>query len=113
MSEYFPYSCRSVSMVDVMPRLAPVGQTADFAIVQVYSSKTLTTQYLYNKYIKAARVSYGAGTKKVSEDTGLIRYLLRHQHTTPFEMVEFKFHCVMRIFLFLSCFVFVVCLFRP
>jgi thymidylate synthase (FAD) len=37
----------------------------------------------------------------VSEDTGLIRYLLRHQHTTPFEMVEFKFHCVMHILIFL------------
>ncbi len=42
--------------------------------------------------VQAARVSYGAGTKKVSEDRGLIRYLLRHQHTTPFEMCEIKFH---------------------
>jgi thymidylate synthase (FAD) len=98
--------------------MAPVGQTADFSIVQ------------------AARVSYGAGTKKVNEDTGLIRYLMRHKHSSillvcfnlvlhsvnflwfglfrcvnlilvniislthaaPFEMVEFKFHCVMPIF---------------
>ena len=36
--------------------------------------------------VQAARVSYGAGTKKVSDDRGLIRYLLRHRHTTPFEM---------------------------
>ncbi len=47
---------------------------------------------------QAARVSYGAETKKVSTDEGLIRYLLRHRHTTPFEMVEFKFHCKMPIF---------------
>jgi len=70
-----------VALVDVMPRLAPAGQTADSAIVQ------------------AARVSYGAGTKKVNEDRGLIRYLLRHRHTTPFEMVEFKFHVAMPIFI--------------
>ena len=42
--------------------------------------------------VQAARVSYGAGTKKVSQDKGLIRYLLRHQHTTPFEMCEIKLH---------------------
>ena len=69
-----------VALVDSMPRLVPEGQTADSAIVQ------------------AARVSYGAGTKKVNEDRGLIRYLLRHRHTTPFEMVEFKFHIAMPIF---------------
>src|SRR5713101_4001398 len=70
-----------VALLDVMPRFAPVGKTADFAIVQ------------------AARVSYGAGTKQVNEDRGLIRYLARHRHTTPFEMVEFKFHHVMPIFI--------------
>ena len=48
--------------------------------------------------VQAARVSYGKGTKKVSEDRGLIRYLVRHSHTTPLEMVEFKFHCKMPIF---------------
>ena len=42
--------------------------------------------------VQAARVSYGKGTKKVNEDKGLIRYLLRHHHTTPFEMCEIKFH---------------------
>ncbi|MGP1309774.1 MAG: FAD-dependent thymidylate synthase, partial [Phycisphaerales bacterium] len=68
------------ALIDVMPRLVPEGQTADQAIVQ------------------AARVSYGAGTKKVNEDRGLIRYLMRHRHTTPFEMVEFKFHVRMPIF---------------
>jgi thymidylate synthase (FAD) len=70
-----------IALVDAMPRLVPAGQTADAAIVQ------------------AARVSYGHGTKKINEDRGLIRYLLRHRHTTPFEMVEFKFHVSMPIFI--------------
>jgi len=48
--------------------------------------------------VQAARVSYGEGTKRVTEDRGLIRYLLRHLHTTPFEMVEFKFHIKLPIF---------------
>src|SRR5213595_1561883 len=69
-----------VALLDVMPRFAPKGKTADFAIVQ------------------AARVSYGEGTKQINEDRGLIRYLARHRHTTPFEMIEFKFHHVMPIF---------------
>ncbi len=73
-----------VRLVDLMPRLVEVqdGQptTAEFAITQ------------------AARVSYGDGTKSVNEDRGLIRYLLRHMHTTPFEMIEWKFHCAMPIF---------------
>ena len=69
-----------VALIDCMPRLAPQGKTADFSIVQ------------------SARVSYGEGTKQVNEDRGLVRYLLRHHHTTPFEMVEFKFHIAMPIF---------------
>lgn len=69
-----------VALVDVMPRLVPKGKGSDFAIVQ------------------AARVSYGQGTKQVNEDRGLLRYLARHRHTTPFEMVEFKFHHIMPIF---------------
>lgn len=48
--------------------------------------------------VQSARVSYGKGTKTLSQDEGLIRYLMRHKHTTPFEMVEFKFHCRMPIF---------------
>jgi len=47
---------------------------------------------------RAARVSYGAGTRKVSQTRGLVRYLRRHHHTTPSEMVEFKFHCAMPMF---------------
>jgi thymidylate synthase (FAD) len=69
-----------VRAVDVMPRYVEDGQTADQAIVQ------------------AARVSYGAGTKTVREDRGLIHYLMRHQHTSPFEQVEIKFHMRLPIF---------------
>jgi len=47
---------------------------------------------------RAARVSYGHGTRKSSQTRGLVRYLRRHHHTTPSEMVELKFHCVMPIF---------------
>ncbi|HVR68986.1 MAG TPA: FAD-dependent thymidylate synthase [Verrucomicrobiae bacterium] len=69
-----------IALIDAMPRLVPQGQTADAAIVQ------------------AARVSYGKGTRKISEDRGLIHYLLRHRHTTPFEMCEIKFHVKLPIF---------------
>jgi thymidylate synthase (FAD) len=48
--------------------------------------------------VQAARVSYGAGTKKVREDAGLINYLMRHRHTSPFEMCELKIHVKMPIF---------------
>ncbi|MES2678056.1 MAG: FAD-dependent thymidylate synthase [Pseudomonadota bacterium] len=49
--------------------------------------------------VQAARVSYGAGTKKVNADKGLINYLLSHRHTTPFEMCEIKFHIKLPIFI--------------
>jgi thymidylate synthase (FAD) len=48
--------------------------------------------------VQAARVSYGRGTRKVSEDAGLIRYLMRHRHSTPFEMCEIKYHVKLPIF---------------
>ncbi len=48
--------------------------------------------------VQAARVSYGKGTKKVNEDRGLIHYLMRHRHTTPFEMCEIKYHVKLPIF---------------
>ncbi|MBR71483.1 MAG: thymidylate synthase (FAD) [Rhodospirillaceae bacterium] len=48
--------------------------------------------------VQAARVSYGKGTRQVSEDRGLIRYLMRHHHTTPFEMCEIKYHIKLPIF---------------
>ncbi len=49
--------------------------------------------------VQAARVSYGKGTKKVSEDAGLIKYLMRHWHSTPFEMCEIKYHVKLPIFI--------------
>jgi thymidylate synthase (FAD) len=48
--------------------------------------------------VQAARVSYGRGTRKVSDDRGLIRYLMRHWHSTPFEMCEIKYHVKLPIF---------------
>ena len=48
--------------------------------------------------VQAARVSYGRGTRRVSEDKGLIAYLMRHRHTTPFEMCEIKYHIKLPIF---------------
>src|SRR5271166_1717557 len=48
--------------------------------------------------VQAARVSYGRGTKRVQEDASLIRYLMRHRHSTPFEMCEIKFHVKLPIF---------------
>ncbi|MGI4776326.1 MAG: FAD-dependent thymidylate synthase [Janthinobacterium lividum] len=52
-----------------------------------------------NSVVQAARVSYGKGTKQVSQDRGLINYLMRHRHTTPFEMCEIKFHIKLPIFI--------------
>ncbi len=49
--------------------------------------------------VQAARVSYGKGTKKVNQDRGLINYLMRHWHTTPFEMCEIKFHIKLPMFI--------------
>ena len=70
-----------VRLVDTMPRIIEKDSIGlDSAVVQ------------------AARVSYGAGTKQVSGDKSLISYLLQHQHTTPFEMVDFKFHIKAPIF---------------
>lgn len=71
-----------VRMIDVMPRLIESEHLkCDEAITQ------------------AARVSYSGGTKTTSTDEGLIRYLMRHWHTSPFEMIEFKFHLKMPVFI--------------
>ncbi|MEX2642363.1 MAG: FAD-dependent thymidylate synthase, partial [Acetobacterales bacterium] len=48
--------------------------------------------------VQAARVSYGRGTRRVQQDSGLINYLMRHWHTTPFEMCEIKYHVKLPIF---------------
>ncbi len=73
-----------VRLVDCMPRVIPddvMTGTGDFAVVQ------------------AARVSYQGGTTKASDDRTLLRYLLRHYHTTPFENCELKWHMSMPIFI--------------
>ena len=49
--------------------------------------------------VQSARVSYGKGTKQISNDKGLIKYLMRHRHSTPFEMCEIKFHIKLPIFI--------------
>jgi len=65
----------------ILPKRVPPNMLIDHAIVQ------------------AARVSYGEGSKGAEKDRGLIRYLLRNNHTSPFEMVEFKFHLEMPVFI--------------
>lgn len=59
---------------------------------------TMPHENLDDSIVQAARVSYGDGTTSSRSTTGLLRYLLRHWHTTPFEMVEFKFHIKMPLF---------------
>lgn len=69
-----------ISLLDTMPRLVQHGHTLDHAVVE------------------AARVSVGSGVRNPEEDRALVRYLMRHAHTSPFEMVEAKFHMTMPIF---------------
>ena len=72
---------KGIRLVDTMPRIIEHDSIGlDSAVVQ------------------AARVSYGKGTKKVNDDKNLISYLMQHKHTTPFEMVDFKFHIKAPIF---------------
>ena len=89
---------------DYQPSLRPVNEGAEKWLYRPISCLNHGFVYLVDymgndeAIAQAARVSYGAGTKKAQTDADLIRYLLRHAHTTPFEMVEFKFHCKMPIF---------------
>lgn len=87
--EYYPLDPKErkslLRIVDIMPRL--IGDDSESRARKCDSA-----------VIQAARTSYGLGLKSITEDTGLIRYLYRNAHTTPFEMVEFKFHCKMPIF---------------
>ncbi|MBL1217141.1 MAG: FAD-dependent thymidylate synthase [Planctomycetes bacterium] len=78
-----------IALIDCMPRLVPAASSDDDSPPPIGADGAI---------VQAARVSYGQGTKRINEDRGLIRYLLRHRHTTPFEMVEFKFHVSMPIF---------------
>ena len=66
--------------------------------MEVQLIDTMPVEDIDSAIVQAARVSYGQGTKTPSEDQALIRYLMRHWHTTPFEMVEFKFRIKCPIF---------------
>ena len=83
---------RSVSAgaEDILGRYFPVLDHGFVALVDYMGSD--------EDIVRAARVSYGYGTRKQSQTRGLVRYLRRHKHTTPSEMVELKFHCSMPIF---------------
>lgn len=73
------------------PKFVPVHDHGFVGLIDVMGSD--------NAIVQAARVSYGAGTKTVNEDRGLIRYLLRHKHTSPIEMCEVKLYLKMPIFI--------------
>ena len=91
-------------MNDEPPMTRPVVPEADREIGVKHPVLThgyvVLVDYMGNDaaIVQAARVSYGRGTKAVRDDRGLIRYLMRHRHTTPFEMVEFKFLVRLPIF---------------
>lgn len=78
--------------------MRPTSETLDTVLGQAFpvldDGFVRVVDYMGNDaaIVQAARVSYGTGTKKVHQDRGLIRYLLRNAHTTPFEMCEIKFH---------------------
>ncbi len=79
------------ALEDILEKLFPVLDHGFIRVVDYMGGDA--------SIVQAARVSYGKGTKKIHEDRGLIRYLLRHRHTTPFEMCEIKFHIKLPIFI--------------
>ncbi len=79
-----------ISRASVKPLDAILGQT--FKVLDDGFIRVIDYMGSDAAIVQAARVSYGKGTKQVHEDRGLIRYLMRHLHTTPFEMCEIKFH---------------------
>ncbi len=84
-SDFEPISRASVPALDaILGKAFPVLDDGFVRMVDYMGSD--------ESIVQAARVSYGKGTKKVNEDRGLIRYLMRHRHSTPFEMCEIKFH---------------------
>ncbi len=87
-----------------MPTLRPTVPTLEAMLFQAFPvldhGFVRVVDYMGDDgaIVQAARVSYGRGTRRVTEDTGLIRYLMRHRHSTPFEMCEIKFHVKLPIF---------------
>ena len=83
---------------DASPRLEEVLYEA-FPVLDHGFVRVIDYMGTDSAIVQAARVSYGKGTKKNTEDRGLIHYLLRHAHTTPFEMCEIKFHIKLPFFI--------------
>ena len=83
---------------DTSPRLEEVLYEA-FPVLDHGFVRVIDYMGTDSAIVQAARVSYGKGTKKSTEDRGLIHYLLRHAHTTPFEMCEIKFHIKLPFFI--------------
>ena len=80
----------SDGLEDILYRIIPVLDHGFIRVVDYMGDDAAVVQ--------AARVSYGRGTKQVSQDAGLINYLMRHRHTTPFEMCEIKYHVKLPVF---------------
>src|SRR5258708_17960573 len=76
------------------PSVAPLEEVLYQAIPVLDHGFVRVVDYMGDDaaVVQAARVSYGKGTRKVSEDKALIAYLLRHRHTTPFELYEIQYH---------------------
>jgi thymidylate synthase (FAD) len=84
-TDFEPISRASVPSLDaILGKAFPVLDDGFVRLVDYMGSD--------ESIVQAARVSYGKGTKKINEDRGLVRYLMRHRHSTPFEMCEIKFH---------------------
>ena len=92
VTDQFSTTRRSIAFAaeDILGSYFPVHNHGFVALVDYMGNDEAIEQ--------AARVAYGYGTRKESETRDLLRYLYRHKHTSPFEMVEFKFHCSMPIF---------------
>ena len=93
LMEQAPVPTRRPTVAALEERLYKIHPVLDHGFVRV-------VDYMGDDdaIVQAARVSYGAGTKSVRNDRGLIRYLMRHRHTTPFEMCELKLHVKLPIF---------------
>ena len=87
------HQTRRATVADLEEKLFTAHQVLDHGFVRVID-------YMGDDsaIVQAARVSYGAGTKHTSNDEGLIRYLMRHWHSTPFEMCEIKLHVKLPVF---------------
>lgn len=92
MNEEF-YSTRRVTVKEIDELLYKEHQILNQGFIRVIDYMGSDSAI-----VQAARVSYGTGTKKISQDEALIKYLMRHHHTTPFEMCEIKFHVKLPIF---------------